>query len=80
MVAKCKLLSGLPPTDLQADADAFDRFLARLKPVIGNLCEVHDAYLKKENLPVVTPNMRFTVESWDAGDRRSYELLECTPL
>ncbi|KAG1728642.1 uncharacterized protein EDB91DRAFT_852261 [Suillus paluster] len=75
----CKLLSGLPPTDLEGDKDAFDQLVARLHPVIGNLRQVHDAYAKKD-LPVDTPKMRFTVESWNAKDERCYGLLECTPL
>ncbi|KAG0701774.1 hypothetical protein DFH29DRAFT_852292 [Suillus ampliporus] len=77
---KCKLLSGLPPADLEGDEEAFDRFIARLQPVIGNLRQVHDTWAKKKYLPVDTPKMRFTVESWNAKDKRGYGLLECTPL
>ncbi|OAX33517.1 hypothetical protein K503DRAFT_700285 [Rhizopogon vinicolor AM-OR11-026] len=77
---KCQLLAGLPPTDLQMDSHAFDKFVARLKPVIGNLEEVHDGYLKKEDLRVVTPKMQFTIESWNTPDQRCYGLRECTPL
>jgi hypothetical protein len=77
---ECKLLSGLPPVDLIADKDAFDRLVARLQPVIGNLLQVHDAYAKPMVLPVVSPKMRFTIESWIAEDDRWYGLLECTPL
>ncbi|KAG2064706.1 hypothetical protein BDR04DRAFT_1034609 [Suillus decipiens] len=77
---ECKLLSGLPPVDLEADKDAFDRFVARLQPVIGNLRQVHNAYAKQKNLPVVAPKMRFTVDSWIAKGERWYGLLECTPL
>ncbi|KAG2037353.1 hypothetical protein BDR03DRAFT_957486 [Suillus americanus] len=77
---ECKLLSGLPPVDLEADKGAFDRLVARLQPVIGNLVQVHDAYAKPMVLPVVSPKMRFTVESWIAKDDRWYGLLECTPL
>ncbi|KAG0701777.1 hypothetical protein DFH29DRAFT_805870 [Suillus ampliporus] len=77
---KCQLLSGLPPADLEGDEDAFDRFIARLQPAIGNLRQVHDTRAKKKYLPVDTPKMRFTVESWNAKDKRSYGLLECAPL
>ncbi|KAG2363432.1 hypothetical protein BDR07DRAFT_1404363 [Suillus spraguei] len=77
---ECKLLSGLPPVDLEADKDAFDRFVARLQPVIGNLGQVHNAYAKQKVLPVVAPKMRFTVESWIAKGDRWYGLLECTAL
>ncbi|KAG2116402.1 hypothetical protein DEU56DRAFT_748325 [Suillus clintonianus] len=67
---ECKLLSGLPPADLEVDKDAFDRFVARLQPMIGNLRQVHDAYAKNEDLPVVSPKMHFTIESWIAGDNK----------
>ncbi|KAG2350098.1 hypothetical protein BDR05DRAFT_955959 [Suillus weaverae] len=77
---ECKLLSGLPPVDLEVDKDAFGRFVARVRPVIGNLEQVHDACAKQKALPVVSPKMRFTVESWMAKDVRWYGLLECTPL
>ncbi|KAG1765740.1 hypothetical protein EV702DRAFT_1151457, partial [Suillus placidus] len=77
---ECKLLSGLPPVDLEADKDAFGRFVARVQPVIGNLGQVHGARLKQKALPVISPKMRFIVESWIAKDERWYGLLECTPL
>ncbi|KAG1723165.1 hypothetical protein EDD22DRAFT_790179 [Suillus occidentalis] len=77
---ECKLLSGLPPVDLQVDREAFVEFITRLQPTIGNLREVHEGYARDEDLPVVTPLMRFTVESWSAKDQRQFGLLECTPL
>ncbi|KAG1743381.1 hypothetical protein EDB19DRAFT_1964058 [Suillus lakei] len=77
---ECKLLSGLPPADLEVDKDAFDGFVARLQPVIGNIQEVHDGYVKQKDLPAVSPKMRFTVESWIANDNRGYGLLECAPI
>ncbi|KAG1827545.1 uncharacterized protein BJ212DRAFT_1256958 [Suillus subaureus] len=67
---ECKLLSGLPAVDLEADKDAFDRLVARLQPVIGNIVQVHDAYAKPMVQPVVSPKMRFTVESWFAQGNR----------
>ncbi|KAG1765712.1 hypothetical protein EV702DRAFT_940358, partial [Suillus placidus] len=73
---ECKLLSGLPPVDLEADKDAFGRFVARVQPVIGNLGQVNGARLKQKALPVVSPKMRFIVESWIAKDERWYALLE----
>ncbi|KAG1758882.1 hypothetical protein EDD22DRAFT_783331 [Suillus occidentalis] len=77
---ECKLLSGLPLVDLEVDQEAFVEFITRLQPTIGNLREVHEGYARDEDLPVVTPMMRFTVESWSAKDQRHYGLLECTPL
>ncbi|KAG2106682.1 uncharacterized protein F5147DRAFT_699529 [Suillus discolor] len=76
----CKLLSGLPATDLEADKDALNRLVARLQPVIGNLGQVHDTYAESKVLPVVSPKMRFTVRSWIAEGDRWYKLLDCTPL
>ncbi|KAG2131294.1 uncharacterized protein EDB93DRAFT_1094395 [Suillus bovinus] len=76
----CKLLCGLPAADLEADKGAFDQLVARLQPVIGNLRQVHDSYTKPEVLPVVSPKMRFTVESWIAKGDRLYGLLDYTPL
>lgn len=76
----CKLLSGLPATDLEVDKDALDRLVARLQPVIGNLAQVHDMYAEPKILPVVSPKMRFTIRSWIAKGDRWYRLLNCTPL
>ncbi|KAG1741946.1 hypothetical protein EDB19DRAFT_1971157, partial [Suillus lakei] len=77
---ECKLLSGLPPANLEVDKDAFDGLVARLQPMIGNLQEVHDGYAKQKDLPAVSLKMRFTVESWIANDNRVYRLLECAPI
>lgn len=74
---KCKLLSGLPATDLETDQDAFDRFVAHLQPVIGNIKQVRDVQHSNQ---VVSPKMRFTIESWIGKNDRWYGLLDHTPL
>jgi hypothetical protein len=55
--------------DFEVDQKAFVEFITRLQPIIGNLREVHDGYARDEDLPVVTPMMHFTVESWSAEDQ-----------
>lgn len=74
---KCKLLSKLPATDLETDQDAFDRFVAHLQPVIGNIKQVRDVQHSNQ---VVSPKMRFTIESWIGKNDRWYGLLDHTPL
>lgn len=73
----CKLLSGLPATDLETDQDAFDRFVAHLQPMIGNIQQVRDVQHSNQ---VVSPKMRFTIESWIGKNDRWYGLLDYTPL
>lgn len=77
---ECTLLQDIPADDLRYDRGAFHRFLAKLKPVIGNLVGVHDAWSVNREKVVESPRMRFTIESWAiGGNERGYGLLNCTP-
>jgi hypothetical protein len=55
--------------DLEVDEEAFVEFITCLQPIIGNLREVHDGYARDKDLPVVTPMICFTVESWSMEDQ-----------
>ncbi|KAH7889612.1 hypothetical protein F5I97DRAFT_558528 [Phlebopus sp. FC_14] len=72
---ECSFLQDVEPADFRYDAAAFDRFLAKLTPVLGNLREVHEAWSKNEEKDIDSPLMRFTFESWNVGDGRGYGLL-----
>ncbi|KAI6036462.1 hypothetical protein BKA83DRAFT_26059 [Pisolithus microcarpus] len=77
---ECTLLQDTPADDLHYDRGAFHKFFAKLKPVIGNLVEVHNAWSVNREKVVESPHMRFTIESWAIGDdERGYGLLSCTP-
>jgi hypothetical protein len=70
----------LKPTDLQEDPVAAKKFYERLKPIIGNLVEVHDGIMSKERIAPVTPTMEFSIESWNVVTRgqqsRAYGLTD----
>ncbi|KAI6005825.1 hypothetical protein EDD15DRAFT_2191207 [Pisolithus albus] len=77
---ECTLLQDTPADDLHYDRGAFHKFFAKLKPVIGNLVDVHNAWSMNREKVVESPRMRFTIESWAIGDdERGYGLLSCTP-
>ncbi|KAI6045564.1 hypothetical protein EDC04DRAFT_3136891 [Pisolithus marmoratus] len=77
---ECTLLQDTPADDFHYDRGAFRNFLAKLKPVIGNLAEVHDAWSANKEKEIESPRMHFTIESWAIGDdERGYGLLSCTP-
>lgn len=76
---ECTLLQDTPADDFHYDRGAFCKFLAKLKPVIGNLKEVHDAWSVNREKEIESPRMNFTIESWAIGDdERGYGLLKCT--
>ncbi|KAJ7709492.1 hypothetical protein B0H17DRAFT_1324419 [Mycena rosella] len=62
------LLAGLPAVILGEDPDAARIFSERLKPLLGNLVDVHDAMLMKQVKEPNGPMMTFTIDSWKAED------------
>jgi hypothetical protein len=54
----------LKPTNLKHDAAAAKSFSDKLKPVIGNLVEVHNGILQGVRIAPDTPWLEFTIESW----------------
>ncbi|KAG6336324.1 hypothetical protein ID866_2773 [Astraeus odoratus] len=77
---ECTVLQGVHPDDFRSNREAYGNFLARLKPVIGNLTQVHEAWNMQRDKEVVSPRMRFTIESWKVDDERGYTLIGCTPV
>lgn len=73
---KCSLLQGLPPVDLYDDQQALDRFKDHLMPLLGNLVEVHDGIDRGEVIAVDSPEVMFTIDSWQLGEDRGYSLVE----
>ncbi|KAG9318610.1 hypothetical protein JVU11DRAFT_703 [Chiua virens] len=76
---ECILLQDVDPTDFRREQVAFDRFLAKLDPVLGNLRDVHLAWSRNEHNVIETPLMMFTLESWNIGDEKGYSLIDCSP-
>ncbi|KAF8422592.1 hypothetical protein L210DRAFT_979877 [Boletus edulis BED1] len=78
---ECTLLQGLDPADFLHDQAAFDRFLARVDPILGNLRDVHQSWSRNENKTIQTPLMTFTCENWSTGDgdEKGYSLLGYSP-
>ncbi|KAH0825903.1 hypothetical protein J3R83DRAFT_7655 [Lanmaoa asiatica] len=75
---ECKLLQGICPTNFRQDREAFNAFLSKLDPVLGNLREVHDAWERNEEKAVDSPLLLFTIEHWDIGEDKAYSVLDCT--
>lgn len=63
------LLEGLEPTILLDDPEAARRFSERMKPLIGNLVDVHNGILEEKDL--IEPSgqvLTLTVDSWKKED------------
>ncbi|KIJ69117.1 hypothetical protein HYDPIDRAFT_105685 [Hydnomerulius pinastri MD-312] len=74
---ECTLLKEIEPADFRYDIEAFDKFTAKLSPIIGNLGAVHQAWSKNQDMDTDSPQMRFTFESWNVRDERGYGLISC---
>jgi hypothetical protein len=79
-ISKCTLLRDVEPADFRCDPAAFNKFLAKLNPILGNLRNVHQAWLKNEDKVIDSPQTYFSLESWKVGGETGYTLLSCVPL
>jgi hypothetical protein len=56
----------------------------RLKPVLGNLMEVHEGIECGKKIEVDTVEMKFDIICWlektDSGDKKRYAILNCCKL
>ncbi|KAF9227780.1 hypothetical protein BS17DRAFT_774296 [Gyrodon lividus] len=77
---ECTLLRGVEPTDFRYDQAAFNKFLAKLDPILGDLKDVHRAWSQNEDKVIESPQMCFTLESWNVGKETGYGLLSCMPI
>ncbi|KIJ17019.1 hypothetical protein PAXINDRAFT_180193 [Paxillus involutus ATCC 200175] len=77
---ECTLLRDVEPADFRCDPAAFNKFLAKLNPILGNLRNVHQAWLKNEDKVIDSPQTYFSLESWKVGGETGYTLLSCVPL
>lgn len=75
---ECSPFQGVEPDDFHYNRGAFNNFLAKLSPVIGNLRDVHEAWSENRDKEILTPLGRFTIESWKVGCERGYGLLSFT--
>jgi hypothetical protein len=70
-------LQGLKLADLQEDSDAAKKFAGRLKPIIGNLTDVHNGILRGVRITPDTPLLEFTIKSWKISEtERGYGLVD----
>ena len=77
---QCLLLAGVNPTDFRSNPVAFDKFLAAMDPILGNLREVHEFLSRDECTDIKTPLMVFTLKSWTVDEEKAFSLWECTPV
>ena len=66
------------PASLCDDQSAFDAFLRKLNPILGNLRDVHEAWSRNEDEAIDSPLLTFTIESWNVGNEKGYGVLDCT--
>ncbi|KAJ6618805.1 hypothetical protein B0H10DRAFT_2028043 [Mycena sp. CBHHK59/15] len=62
------LLDGLERVVMRDDPDAARRFHERLKPLIGNIVDVHEGMLRKEVIEPSGPMLTLTVDNWKTED------------
>ena len=74
---QCAIFDGLKRTDMQSDRAGYSNLLNRLKPMIGNLVEVHEAITKRMEMVSDTPLVSLIIASWEAENQRAYWLMEC---
>ena len=77
ILLQCAIFEGLKRTDIQGDRAGYSDFLSRLKPMIGNLVEVHEAITDKMEMASDTPLVSLIIASWEAENQRAYWLMEC---
>jgi hypothetical protein len=70
----------LPPVHFYDDQQALERFKKRLIPLLGNLVEVHEGIEREEAIAVESPEVMFTIESWEINGDRGYSLVDCGRL
>ena len=66
------------PASLCDDQSAFDAFLRKLNPILGNLRDVHEAWSRNEDEAIDSPLLTFTIESWKVGNEKGYGVFDCT--
>lgn len=74
---QCDVLKGVEPTNFRKDHGGFYKFVQMVRPILGNLEEVHQAWSNEEGRRIEAPLMAFTVESWMVGEEKAYGLLDC---
>jgi len=72
----CSLLRGLEPADFRENMEALELFTEYLRPVIGNLLEVHNGIERGEVIAPETPMLKFVIDSWKNPDSISYGLMD----
>jgi hypothetical protein len=66
----------LEPADLREDPESLEEFTQRLKPIIGNLLDVHRAIERGEIIIPKTPMLKLTIDCWRNPDAISYGLMD----
>ncbi|KAF8891203.1 hypothetical protein BD779DRAFT_1513799 [Infundibulicybe gibba] len=64
----CPLLDGLERADLRATPPAYAAFCQRLKPLIGNLLDVHEALQRNEVVDPKTLDLIFIIGTWNMDE------------
>lgn len=74
---QCNVLKSIEPANFRKDEGGLHKFVQKVRPILGNLEEVHHAWSNNVAKRIETPLMAFTVESWMAGKEKAYGLLDC---
>jgi len=74
---QCNILKGIKPANFYKNEGYFHKFVQKVRPILGNLEEVHCIWSKNEGKEIDAPLMAFTVESWMVEEEKAYGLLEC---
>ncbi|KAJ7085732.1 hypothetical protein B0H15DRAFT_846156 [Mycena belliarum] len=74
---KAPLLAGLTPVILHDDPQTLSLLSERLKPLLNNLVEVHDAILEEQVIEPTGHMGTFVVERWENQEQTVYGLVDC---